>query len=153
MTQVAFHFGAPDKLAYACRLLRKAVSSGARVLVLVPPEAAQALDAALWSISPTDFLPHTVRGPNPASQAMPAGDPEARSAVVLASDLAANTDNFGVLVNLSDAMPEEFSRFPRVIEVVSLDESDRQHARKRWKSYTEQGYDIVRHDLKLKGAA
>ena len=25
MTEVAFHFNAPDKLGYACRLLRKAV--------------------------------------------------------------------------------------------------------------------------------
>ena len=31
MTEIAFHFNAPDKLAYACRLLRKAVASGARV--------------------------------------------------------------------------------------------------------------------------
>ena len=26
MTEIAFHFNAPDKLAYACRLLRKANS-------------------------------------------------------------------------------------------------------------------------------
>ena len=32
MTDVAFHFNAPDKLAYACRLLRKAVGSGSRVV-------------------------------------------------------------------------------------------------------------------------
>jgi len=37
-----------------------------------------------------------------------------------------------------------------VIEVVALDEADRQLARIRWKHYTEQGFDIVRHDLKLK---
>ena len=30
MTEVAFHFNAPDKLGYACRLLRKAVATGAR---------------------------------------------------------------------------------------------------------------------------
>ena len=34
MTEVAFHFNAPDKLGYACRLLRKAVGTGARVLDL-----------------------------------------------------------------------------------------------------------------------
>jgi DNA polymerase-3 subunit chi len=43
-----------------------------------------------------------------------------------------------------------FEQFVRVIEVVTLDDADRQHARSRWKQYTDQGFDIVRHDLKLK---
>ena len=30
MTEIAFHFNVPDKLAYSCRLLRKAYLSGAR---------------------------------------------------------------------------------------------------------------------------
>jgi DNA polymerase-3 subunit chi len=34
VTAVAFHFGAPDKIAYAVRLLRKAVGTGVRVLVV-----------------------------------------------------------------------------------------------------------------------
>lgn len=33
MTQVAFHFNAPDKLAYVCRLVRKATRQDARVMV------------------------------------------------------------------------------------------------------------------------
>ena len=37
MTEVAFHFNAPDKWAYACRLLRKAVAAGAKVVVLAEP--------------------------------------------------------------------------------------------------------------------
>ena len=32
--EVAFHFNAPDRLVYACRLLRKAYLKGARLLVL-----------------------------------------------------------------------------------------------------------------------
>ena len=34
MTQVDFHFNAPDKLPYVCRLLRKATGQGRRVGVL-----------------------------------------------------------------------------------------------------------------------
>ena len=30
MTEVQFHFNVPDRLVYACRLLRKALRSGAR---------------------------------------------------------------------------------------------------------------------------
>jgi hypothetical protein len=37
MTEIAFHFNVPDKLAYSCRLLRKAYLSGARVVVTGEP--------------------------------------------------------------------------------------------------------------------
>jgi DNA polymerase-3 subunit chi len=43
-----------------------------------------------------------------------------------------------------------FERYERVIEVVSLEDQDRQNARTRWKQYAEQGYSITRHDLKLR---
>ena len=33
MTEISFHFNVPDKLAYACRLLRKAVNAGNKVVV------------------------------------------------------------------------------------------------------------------------
>ena len=55
-----------------------------------------------------------------------------------------------VLLNLDNKVCAGFEQFARVIEVVTLDDTDRQHARSRWKQYTDQGFDIVRHDLKLK---
>ena len=33
MTEIAFHFNAPDKLAYACRFARKAQRAGARLVI------------------------------------------------------------------------------------------------------------------------
>ena len=58
MTEVAFHFNAPDRMAYCCRLLRKAVGGQARVVVTGSPQTLAQLDAALWTFSPTDFVPH-----------------------------------------------------------------------------------------------
>ena len=58
MTEVAFHFNAPDKLAYACRLLRKASGAGARVAVTAEAELLQRLDTALWTFSALDFVAH-----------------------------------------------------------------------------------------------
>ena len=58
MTELAFHFGAPDKLAYSCRLLRKAVGSGANVVVVAEAETLAQLDTDLWALSPTEFVPH-----------------------------------------------------------------------------------------------
>jgi DNA polymerase-3 subunit chi len=55
-----------------------------------------------------------------------------------------------VLVNLGGSVPAGFESFERVIEVVTLDDADRQAARGRWKHYADRGYSITRHDLTLK---
>ena len=143
MTEVAFHFGAPDRLDYTCRLLRKATASGARLLVRSSAAETAALDAALWSLKPTDFITHC--------DARAADAIRSRSSVLLVDAQAALDSSFPVLVNLADDVPEGFEQFQRVIEVVSTDEHDRNLARQRWKHYTGQGYTITRHDLKLRG--
>lgn len=145
MTEVAFHFNAPDKLAYACRLLRKAVGGGARVVVTAPADALARLDNLLWTFSQTDFIAHVRQ---PAEPRVLAASP-----VVLTESPGQELPHRQVLVNLGAELPAGFDRFERVIEVVSLDEDDRQQARGRWKQYTERGYTIVRHDLNLKGSA
>ena len=58
MTAVAFHVNAPDRIAYACRLLRKAVGAGNRVLVTGEPQQLADIDQALWTFSALDFVPH-----------------------------------------------------------------------------------------------
>jgi DNA polymerase-3 subunit chi len=143
--EVAFHFNAPDKLAYACRLLRKAVGNGARVVVLGAPQDMTQLDTLLWSFAALEFVPHC-RADAPAELL-------AHSPLVLASHLDVALPHQEVLVNLGQTMPEGFDAFTRVIEVVSLDEADRQQARQRWKRYTELGYSLVRHDLNLRDTA
>lgn len=144
MTELAFHFGAPDKLAYACRLLRKAVGTGAKVVVVADPDSVTRLDADLWSLSPTEFLPHCTGATN--------GSVQSRSPIVLVGHAGEAADANGVLVNLAGSVPDGFERFERVIEVVSTDAADRDLARSRWRYYTERGYPIARHDLKLKPA-
>jgi DNA polymerase-3 subunit chi len=141
MTEVAFHFNAPDKLAYACRLLRKAVGGGARVVVTAPGEALARLNGLLWTFSQLDFIPHAV-----------ASDPDHVRAAspVLLTEALTGLPHRQVLLNLGVQVPDGFEQFERVIEVVALDEEDRQLARGRWKHYTDQGYAIIRHDLALK---
>ncbi|PUE26527.1 DNA polymerase III subunit chi [Limnohabitans sp. JirII-29] len=144
MTEIAFHFNAPDKLAYACRLLRKAVASGAKVVVTGDETSLQTLDTLLWTFSALEFLPHC-RADSPLEQRMV-------SPIVLAAQIDGNEalPHHQVLLNLSDAVMPGYERFERTIEVVTLDEQDRQHARQRWKHYADRGYAITRHDLKLR---
>ena len=143
MTEVAFHFGAADKLAYACRLLRKASATGARLTVVADVATLQRLDAELWAVGATDFVSHCS---SQAPESM-----QARSAVLLTRQLGAADASRQVLVNLGAEVPEGFADFARVIEIVSADEDDRQSGRQRWKQYSQQGYTITRHDLVAKG--
>ncbi len=141
MTEIDFHFNAPDKVGHTCRLLRKAVvGRGARLVVTGASALLEAVDAALWQLAPTDFVAHCC------------ADVEAhvalRSAVLLtdAPD-AVPSQQRPVLVNLGHDVPTGFERFDRLIEIVTNEEVDRQAARRRWRHYADRGYAIGRHDL------
>lgn len=139
MTGVEFHFNAPDRLGYACRLLRKALSAGAKVVVTGEPGLLRELDVALWTFAPLEFVPHCYGpGCGPAVQA--------RTPIVLA-DEPRSAPHQQVLVNLGGPVPDGFERFERLIEVVTQDGDDRQQARQRWKHYADRGYAILKHDL------
>ena len=138
MTEVAFHFNAPDKLGYACRLLRKAVASGAKVVVTGEAALLNELDVALWTFAPLEFLPHCRDQGAPAAVL-------AASPVVLAES-PRSASHHEVLVNLGAAVPQGFEAFERLIEVVTGEESDRLQARERWKHYAARGYAMTRHD-------
>jgi DNA polymerase-3 subunit chi len=66
--------------------------------------------------------------------------------VVLSSETDA-APHHQVLVNLGSTVAPGFERFERVIEVVGLDDADRNQARSRWRHYADRGYAMTRHDL------
>ena len=141
MTEVEFHFNVGDKLAYSCRLLRKARAGGATLLVTGEPELLAQLDQLLWTFSGPEFLPHCQSDADPVTVAA--------SPVMLASspaDPAFRAQDYGVLVNLGYGVPENFERFERFIEVVSSTDDDRLAARARWKHYKDRGYALKQHD-------
>ncbi len=139
MTEVLFHFNVPEKLGYACRLLRKAYGSGARVGVVGDGPTLQALDKELWSFSALDFVPHCGAAAKPHMLAA--------SPVVLSTDCA-RVPHAQVLLHLGDEVPPGFERFERLIEIVSEDDVDRARARVRWRHYADRGYALRRHDAK-----
>ena len=138
--KITFHFNVPQRMAYVCRLLRKAAYGGSKVVVTGAPEVLQTLDVALWSFSAVDFLPHC--------QADAHARVLAASAIVLSSSTH-NVPHHQVLLNLGSLVPDSFADFERVIEVVSLDAQERQLARSRWKHYASQGCAMTQHDLAL----
>lgn len=140
LPDVAFHFNAPDRLSYACRLLRKAYLRKARVFVWVADGDLVRLDAALWTMAAGEFVPHCRVG-DPASV-------KVRSPIHLGEQLPDLRGDF-ILVNLRQDMPANPGAFSRIIEVVTLDEADRAPARDRWRQYKALGLEPQRHDLQL----
>ena len=140
MADIAFHLNAPDKLGYACRLLRKAHARGARVVVHGTESVLIQLDQALWRLEGPDFVPHCVDSdPLPVQRVSP----------ILLTALSPLNRAFeaSVLVNLSDEVPEGFERFERVIEVVTAFAPAVAQARVRWKTYKAGGQEPYAHDL------
>ncbi len=134
---MAFHVNVPDKVSYACRLLRKAYLKGSRCRVVGRQEDLLALDSALWTRAPGEFLAHSTDTDPPSVRE--------RSSIHLGYDTASAVDVL-VLLGGADA-PADTAQVERVIEVVSADELDREQARARWKRYRQQGIEPTLHDL------
>ncbi len=139
MTEIAFHVNAPDKLDYACRLLRATQKKSAQVLVLGQIDALRSLSNKLWAMSGTEFLPHCLADAEPAVLA--------QSPIVLSAELPTNATESQVLLNLGAVLPAGFERFERLIELVGQDSDDLQAARTRWKHYKDRGYALSRYDV------
>ena len=139
MTDVTFHSGVSDKLAYACRLLRKAYRSNARVVVSGPAETLARLDKLLWVFDDLEFIPHVharagVMVPRPLN----------RTPIWLVDPGVAPPHN-EVLLQLGLEPSIDCEAFGRVIEVVSTEPADRDAARRRWRQYEARGHRIVHH--------
>lgn len=150
MTEVAFHFNVgesqDDRLVYACRLLRKAINAGAQIQVVANMPVLVQLDRLLWTFSPLEFLSHCTVGQSGVTDHMIKLSP-----AILSEGVAQHVHR-DVMVNLQSDIPMGFEAFRRVIEIVSLDGTDRHQARLRWKRYSDLGFTITRHDIALQGA-
>jgi DNA polymerase-3 subunit chi len=137
MTRIDFYTHVDNKLQIACRLAAKAHEQGLRMAVLCPDAAtAQQFDRMLWTSPALSFVPHCE-----ASHALAARTP----IVFDHRDVPGSHDD--VLLNLRAEWPQVFSRFQRLIEIVTTDEQDREAARERFKFYRDRGYDIHTHNL------
>jgi DNA polymerase-3 subunit chi len=140
VTRIDFHFNVDHRVHYACRVTRKARAAGKRLVVYTrSAERLAQYDAALWTFSALDFLPHVY-----------AGTPLAPSTPILLALDHATAPASDVLLTLDDEAPPEFGvlfeRYERVIEVVSRDDGDRERARGRFKAYKQHGYQPTTYD-------
>lgn len=137
MTKVDFYTGSPDKLRTVCQLSHKAIQNGVRTVISAPDAAtADALDKLLWHYPATAFIPHG-RGDAGASEKMP----------VILDHGGDKFPHHELLINLHDECMPFFSRFERVIEIISSDAEDSRRGRERFKFYRDRGYELHHIDL------
>jgi DNA polymerase III subunit chi len=106
--------------------------------MIYTPDAAmtELLDHLLWTTPAVGFLPHCS-----SRAALAAVTP------IIIDHAPETFSHDDILLNLRDERPAFFSRFERLIEIVTLDEDDRQAARERFRFYRDRGYEIQSHDI------
>ena len=150
MARIDFHSNVADKLEYACRLTRKIWSGTPEVqpvrnIVMVGEKAdLKKLDELLWTFSSTDFLPHCFIDNELATE----------TPIVLSDDCASSVlsslPHADIMIHLGMQMPQDVAalvaRFPRIVEVVSVDETERLAGRERYKAYRDLGHELHNFD-------
>jgi len=150
MARIDFHSNVADKLEYVCRLTRKiwsatAVGQPVRNIVMVGEKAdLKKLDELLWTFSSTDFLPHCFIDDEAAAD----------TPIVLTDDFAspdlAGVPHADIMIHLGMRMPQDVAalvaRFPRIVEVVTVDEAERLAGRERYKAYRDLGHELHNFD-------
>ena len=139
MTQVDFYILDLDsddaRLRLACKIVDKATQRDLHVFVhSASDDEARKLDELLWTFEQGSFIPHrVVRGEHDAAPAEP---------VLIGVSQPPSPGRWDVLVNLAADVPEFFSRYERVAEVVDANAARREQSRERYRFYRDRGYKL-----------
>ncbi len=141
MTRVNFYISpnqaAEANLQLACRIAEKAYGQQNKIYIHAnSAEQAKSLDDMLWVFRQGSFIPHCL-----------SNNTDQQDAAVIIGHEGLPEIQPDVLINLADEVPNFFTRFERVAEIVSGDEPTRETARARFKFYRERGYPLETHEL------
>jgi DNA polymerase-3 subunit chi len=137
MTKVDFYTGSSDKLRTACQLSHKAMQKGLRTVISSPDSSTyEALDKLLWHYPATAFIPHCSSDAD-----------EVELVPVILDHGGERFPHHELLISLHNECVPFFSRFERVIEIISNDAEDNRLGRERFKFYRDRGYELRHFDL------
>jgi len=144
VTQVDFYILESDsddaRLRLACKIVDKATQLDHHVFVhSTSDDEARRLDELLWTFSQGSFIPHRI-----VREALTA---EPLEPVLIGVNQPPAPGRWDVLVNLGNEVPEFFSRYERVAEVVDADSARREHSRERYRFYRDRGYKLNTHQV------
>jgi DNA polymerase-3 subunit chi len=136
MTRITFYSNLNDKSQTLADLVQQALEKRNKMTILAESEqAASLVNRALWQGAASRFLPNVL-----VSQTHAAVTP----VVIDWQEKTLFQDD--ILVNLGGQKLTNFSRFKRLVELVSNNEEDKAKARLRYKFYRDCGYDIQHID-------
>jgi DNA polymerase-3 subunit chi len=144
VTQVDFYISDGDsddaRLRLACKIVEKATQLDNHVFIHATSETeAKQLDELLWTFSQGSFIPHRiVRGELADAP---------REPVLIGVNQQPASGRWDVLINLATDVPEFFSRYERVAEVVDANATRREQSRERYRFYRDRGYKLNTHQV------
>jgi DNA polymerase-3 subunit chi len=144
VTEIDFYILESDsddaRLKAACRIAEKAVQQSLHVFVHSASEKeANRIDELLWTFSQGSFVPHRVaNGPDPA-------DPQETVLIGFAAQPV--VQHWDLMINLASDVPEFFSRYQRVAELVDAEAQRREEGRRRYRFYRDRGYELRTHRI------
>ncbi len=143
VTQIDFYIlsgtSPQERLRFACRLTDKALQQNHRIFLNAESALmAEQLDETLWTFRAGSFIPH---------RRLPGAPGNVVEPVVIGHDQEPPEEAWDVMINLAVDVPEFFSRYRRVAEVVDSDQQRRSQGRERFRFYRERGYELRTHNL------
>lgn len=131
------------KFKLASRLSNKLQRMQQSCLIITESESATTeLDRVMWSFSDSSFLAHDSLNDTAPKSLVQIGTHNAVSQAVL-------DRNYSVLINLSSDIPMFNHHFGRIAEIIEVDEDSKASARKRYKSYQGEGFELKMHNIEL----
>ena len=144
MTQVDFYVVDSDledaRLRVVCRIADKANDANQRVFIHGCSDVeAKKLDELLWTLSQGSFIPHKI--------VREGADTAPAEPVIIGLNRGPLGERWDLMINLASDVPEFFSRYKRVAEVVDGDATRRAQSRDRYRFYRDRGYTLNTHQV------
>ncbi len=129
-----------DVYRFLCRLVDKTYQQQQQAYIhAFSLQEAQRIDDLLWTFRDISFIPHQIEeatpGPIPVS-------------ITIGTEAPKKT-SYDILFNLTHEVPHFFSKFSRIIEMVSEEKICKTHARKKYKVYKEENCSLTTHNINL----
>lgn len=165
MKKAAFYILADSQLKArdlcACRLAAKAYGNKLKVYIYTTSAAeSETINTVLWTFSDISFVPHKIhtaeQGKINQQQHNKNIEQNSQTGLHITTQLPAvligdtpppPSHNNDVLINLNFNIPNCVADFSHVIEIIPDDENWKQIARKHYKYYKQQNYELVTHKL------
>jgi len=144
VTQVDFYILDSDsddaRLRLACKIVDKATQREHHVFIhSASDDEARQLDELLWTFSQGSFIPHRIVRGELTQRAL--------EPVLIGVNQPPVPGRWDVLINLAAEVPEFFSRYERVAEVVDANAVRREQSRGRYRFYRDRGYKLNTHQV------